>query len=114
MGVCISVCNGESVTCKGLVILFLMFTILTIVIGSLEEPNPVNVTETVVNKDIAHIDKSFNDEQDYFIYTENYCFSVDLTDYNSVNVNDKVTIEEDNSTLGREMLWLNNNTYYQV
>lgn len=69
-----------------------------------------NVTEVIVDKQITFIDQMFQHENHYFIFTEDYCFDIDLSDYNKLNVGDKVNLNV--SEYGSAELRMDNYTVY--
>lgn len=81
--------NQAIILCIGGVIM----TILMIgqFMGVFVEPTPFNSTEMIFEKKIQYEGYPINDFR-YYIFTNNYCFSVDLPTYNKLNVNDNVTI----------------------
>ena len=66
-----------------------------IVLASFEynADNAVNITETVVDKDISHVKEHMGDDCQYHIYTNNNEFEVYIKDYNRINIGDNVTVE---------------------
>lgn len=88
------VSDGDSVLdfFKGMGILLIIFIILAVIVGTVAPEDQVNITETVVNKETVHLHKFMENSPDYYIYTDSYCFNVNLHDYNSLSVGDNVTV----------------------
>lgn len=74
--------------------LLLLVTIVSCVLfgGPATVEEPWNITEHVIDKRITYVDDFMDHENHYFIFTENYCFDVSLTEYNQLVKGDNVTI----------------------
>lgn len=83
--------SGEETICIGVVFIVML---LIIGYGMLTPPEqvPVNITGHVLDKQIVYDDHSFMHENHYFIYTEDYCFDVNLHTYNLLNKGDTVNL----------------------
>ena len=102
--------DGVGGVFQGLCILLVFFFILLAVASLFEEHTPVNVTETVVEKDIGHVHEFFSDDNQYNIYTTNNSFTVDLEDYNQIQVRDNLTVEY--NTTFHPILYFKDREYY--
>ena len=71
---------------------------------------PVNITETIVNKEIIHNNRFPSEKDVYRVYT-NHSFDISLKDYNTVSIGDNVTITAKEEVHDYELI-LNNHTYY--
>lgn len=92
----------------------LVFFMVLFIIMSVVSPEPqVNVTEKVMDKEIVHLHKFMDSDPDYYIYTESYCFNLDLHDYNSLNIGDNVNLSVRNGT-SLATLILEDGEYYNV
>lgn len=93
----------------------LVFFMVLVIIMSVVSPEPqVNVTEKVMDKEIVHVHKFLEgNDPDYYIYTESYCFNLDLHDYNSLNIGDDVNLSVRNGT-SLATLILEDGEYYNV
>ena len=66
--------------------------------GFIEFPdNSYNVTEHIVSKDKAYTYRVMNNGFEYFVFTEDYCFGVDIDVFNRLNVNDTIVVTVDGS-----------------
>lgn len=85
--------NGDETICIGVVFIVML---LILGYGLLAPPEhvPVNITGHVLDKQIVYDDHSFVHENHYFIYTEDYCFDVDLHTYNLLNKGDVVNLTD--------------------
>lgn len=86
---------NERMRVNALVIgLLLLVAIVSCVLfgGPTIAEEPWNVTEHIVDKRIMYVDDFMDHENHYFIFTENYCFDVSLTEYNQLVKGDNVTI----------------------
>lgn len=69
--------------------------------GWIELPDDsYNVTEHIINKKEQYTYKFMDNGFEYFVFTENYCFSVDIDVYNQLSVNDSVVVYVDNAGYG--------------
>ena len=78
---------NERMRVNALVIgLLLLVTIVLCVLfsGPATVEEPWNITEHVIDKRITYVDDFMDHENHYFIFTENYCFDVSLTEYNQL------------------------------
>lgn len=77
--------------------LILMIISVCLYCGWIEVPdNSYNVTEHIVEKKSVYTYKFMDNGFEYFIFTENYCFEVDIGSYNNLRVNDSVIVTVDN------------------
>lgn len=94
--------------------LLVFFMVLGIIISVVSPEPQVNVTEKVMDKEIVHVHKFLgSNDPDYYIYTESYCFNLDLHDYNSLNIGDNVNLSVRNGT-SLATLILEDGEYYNV
>ena len=85
--------NGEYVICMG-VIFVIMILIMGYGLLSYKETVPVNMTGHVVDKQIVWVDGFMDHTNHYFVFTEDYCFDVDLHTYNQLDKSDRVNLTE--------------------
>ena len=85
--------NGEETICIG-VIFIVMLLIAGYGVLTYHESVPVNMTGHVLDKKIVWDDHSVVHENRYFIFTEDYCFDVDLHTYNLLDKGDVVNLTD--------------------
>jgi len=98
---------------KAMAILMFFFMVLYLIWGVVAPEPQLNVSEKIVDKEIVHLHKFMDTDPDYYIYTENYCFNLNLHDYNSLNVGDSVNLTVMNGT-NFATLVLDTGEYYNV
>lgn len=99
---------------EAMFILLLIFMGLACVFTIVYPSEVVMVNGTVVGKEIVHQHKFLDNDPDYYVYTEDYCFNVDLHDYNNLNVGDIVSIERESNGTMMVTLVLDDSRYYNV
>lgn len=98
---------------KGMAILLVFFTVLGVVVSIVAPPAQINMTETITDKEIVHVHKFLDNDPECYIYTESYCFNLDLHDYNSLDVGDTVNLSVRNGTKLATLI-LDTGEYYNV
>ena len=100
--------EDEEVFCWGIVLL----VIVTIGLVGYEESTAEysNVTVPVVDK-VLNFEGYSHDVPCYYVYTDDYVFSVSLKDYNSLQVGDNVTLGVRSDGVHRANLYLNGYDY---
>ena len=98
---------------KAMMILLFIFIMLLAIVNVVSPPDHINMTEKVVNKETVHLHKFMDNDPDYYIYTESYCFNLNLHDYNSLSVGDNVNISVEEGTNFATLI-LDTGEYYNV
>ena len=78
------------------VIIFSILLVGVFFLGVFEynfEDNYYNCSERVMEKEIVWENGLISNKFHYYIFTNTYCFDVDLNDYNQLDVNDTVVLE---------------------
>ena len=96
---------------QGMFLLLAISMLLLPVAMMFDDRVAVNVTETVVGKDISHPYSFVGSDNHYNVYTTRNCFSVSLIDYNNINIGDNLTVEYNNS-IAPPTLHFNHSMYY--
>ena len=87
--------SGDETICLGVIFVVML---LIAGYGLLTYPEhvaePVNITAHVIDKQIVYDNGLYVDKNHYFIYTEDYCFDVNLHTYNLLNKGDTVNLTD--------------------